>query len=99
MSFPFLADPGPACLLPAAAPGYCIRGNNLTKRRYWYGVNNPRLYETDVSWVSRRPLREEGVLSLEELTKVATIGRAACSNCCNGSTGLALEGEELLQRK
>jgi hypothetical protein len=37
-------------------------------------------------------------LSLEELTKVATIGRAACNNCCNGSTGLALE-EELLQRK
>lgn len=37
-------------------------------------------------------------LSLEELTKVATIGRAACNNCCNGSAGLALE-EELLQRK
>ena len=37
-------------------------------------------------------------LSLEELTKVATIGRAACNNCCNGSTGMALE-EELLHRK
>ena len=37
-------------------------------------------------------------LSLEELTKVATIGRAACNNCCNGSTGMALE-EEILQRK
>ncbi len=37
-------------------------------------------------------------LSLEELTKVAAIGRAACNNCCNGSTGLALE-EALLQHK
>ncbi len=32
-------------------------------------------------------------LSLEELTKVAAIGRAACNECCNGSTGLPL-GEE-----
>ena len=37
-------------------------------------------------------------LSLEELTKVATLGRAACNNCCNGSTGVALE-EEFLHRK
>lgn len=36
-------------------------------------------------------------LSLEELTKVATIGRAACNNCCNGSTGMALE-EEILRK-
>jgi hypothetical protein len=37
-------------------------------------------------------------LSLEELTKVATIGRAACNNCCNGSTGMALEEEALLRK-
>ena len=29
--------------------------------------------------------------SLEELAKVATLGRAACNNCCNGSTGMTLE--------
>ena len=37
-------------------------------------------------------------LSLEELTKVAILGRAACNGCCDGSSGMALEGE-LLRRK
>jgi hypothetical protein len=32
-------------------------------------------------------------LSLEELTKLATLGRAADNNCCNGSAGLGLEEE------
>jgi hypothetical protein len=35
-------------------------------------------------------------LSLEELTKIATIGRAACNECCNGSTGLPALGEEVV---
>jgi hypothetical protein len=30
-------------------------------------------------------------LSLEELTKVATISKAACNNCCNGSAGMTAE--------
>jgi hypothetical protein len=32
-------------------------------------------------------------LSLEELVKLSTLGRAADNNCCNGSTGLAAKGE------
>lgn len=30
-------------------------------------------------------------LSLEELTKLATLGKAACNDCCNGSTGMGAE--------
>ena len=36
-------------------------------------------------------------LSLEELAKIATLGKAADNNCCNGSAGMGIE-EEILQR-
>ncbi|MCB0546955.1 MAG: hypothetical protein KDD19_05160 [Phaeodactylibacter sp.] len=36
-------------------------------------------------------------LSLEELTKIAVVGRAAMNNCCNGSTGMEL-GEEIFKQ-
>jgi len=32
-------------------------------------------------------------LSMEELVKLSTLGRAADNNCCNGSTGLAEKAE------